>query len=100
MRYILATFMLISFSVYLSMGLPTIGLPNVDVQSTLCELNMVKKIQDFILASSGQDPTTIKGFLEKDNLEQQIQILIATLIKRLDEGLGVMVPTGGLAPAP
>nr|CAH8833624.1 unnamed protein product [Trichobilharzia regenti] len=99
MRFILATFMLISFSVYLSLGVPTVGLPTVDVQSTPCEINMIKKIQELILASSGQDVTMIKGFLEKDNLEQQIQGLIATLIKRLDEGLGGLVSTGGMTPA-
>nr|CAH8833627.1 unnamed protein product [Trichobilharzia regenti] len=98
MRFILATFMLISFSVYLSLGVPTVGLPTVDV-STPCEINMIKKIQELILASSGQDVTMIKGFLEKDNLEQQIQGLIATLIKRLDEGLGGLVSTGGMTPA-
>ncbi|VDQ08717.1 unnamed protein product [Trichobilharzia regenti] len=62
----------------MNVGVPTVGLPTVDVQSTPCEINMIKKIQELILASSGQDVTMIKGFLEKDNLEQQIQGLIAT----------------------
>lgn len=43
-----------------------------------CVMKTIKRIQQLIIQSSGQNQTLTESILETDNLEQKLHLLIAT----------------------
>ncbi|CAH8439428.1 unnamed protein product [Schistosoma margrebowiei] len=81
---ILSLVLLISLNIDLSKQIPT----EISVQSNEnsdCVMKTIKRIQQLIIQSSGQNQTITRSILETDNLEQKLHSLIATVIGIIDE---------------
>ncbi|CAH8437227.1 unnamed protein product [Schistosoma mattheei] len=49
-----------------------------------CVMKTIKRIQQLIIQSSGQNQTITESVLKTDNLEQKLHLLIATAIGIID----------------
>ncbi|CAH8438225.1 unnamed protein product [Schistosoma guineensis] len=77
MKLILSLVLLIFLNIDLSKQIPT-QLSDQPHENMDCVMKTIKRIQQLIIQSSGQNQTITESILETDNLEQKLHLLIAT----------------------
>ncbi|CAH8436589.1 unnamed protein product [Schistosoma intercalatum] len=83
MKLILLLVLLIFLNIDLSKEIPT-QLSDQSHENMDCVMKTIKRIQQLIIQSSGQNQTITESILETDNLEQKLHSLIATVIGIID----------------